>query len=278
MSDKPVDFSQGATKKAVLKATLENPVTMYSTGVGMLGALAIGLFGMTALPVAAAVGGLGIGVGSWLVNYFVRGRSLADRHVQKIYEELLKRRQRLLTGLEQTLGKVGRDARGDVRDYAGQASSQLAMARERFETLKATLEAKLNPGEMTYARYVGAAEQVYLSVLDNLSVMASMLRSVGAIDPAYIASRHKALKALKSPADADRREFETLEERGRLLREKLDKVNELLTQNEVAITRMDQLGASLAELKISSQGGSVDLDTAIQEMENLAKQAHRYEE
>lgn len=268
------DFSREATKKAVLRAALENPLTMYSTGVGLLGSLAVGLFGAVAAPVA--VGGLGLGLASGLFSYFVRGGALADRHVKALYEELQKQRQALMTRLEKSLKDLARDAQGAVCEQADQGAKQFTMARERFEGLKRTLDEKLNPGELTYSRYLGASEQVYLSVLDNLSVAAALLKSVSAIDPRYIASRRKALKALSSPPEADRKELKTLEERERLLRENLEKVNELMTRNEEAITNMDKLGVALAELRTGPGGATEDLDTAIQEMEQLSKQAQRY--
>lgn len=277
MTEKVADFSRDATKKAVLKATLENPITMYSTGVGILGALAMGLFGATGLPVVAAVGGLGLGMGSWLINYLLRGGTLADRHIKKLYAELERRRQEISEKVESSLGKLASESKGALRDHADQGARQYEMATTRFKTLQETLRAKLNPGELTFGRYLGAAEQVYLSVLDNLSVTAAMLQSVSAIDPKYIESRLKALRALRAPNPADAEELRTIEERGRLLQEKLEKVNALLTQNEVAITQMDKLCASLAELRVLQGGAAVDLDSAIREMEALAEQAHRYE-
>lgn len=270
------DFSQAATKKAVLKAGLENPVTMFSTGIGVLGALAVGLFGAATLPVAATVGGLGVGVGSLLYNYFVRGGTLADLHVKKLYEELAKQRRKVMENLEKSLKRLGEKCRGEVAEQAEQGVQQFTQAGERFEALKASLDAKLAPGELTYARYLGAAEQVYLSVLDNLTVMAALLQSACAIDTNYIASRRKALLAMRSPRPADQEELKTIEERDRVAKETLDKVNDLVTRNEVAITQMDKLGAALAELRTLPGGASVDLDTAIQEMEELAKQAYRY--
>ncbi len=270
------EFSREATKKAVLKAGLEHPVTMFSTGVGVLGALAVGLFGAATLPVAATVGGLGLGMGSLLYNYFVRGGTLADQHIKKIYEDLAKQRLKVMQALEKNFKRLGDKAQGEVAEQAEQGGEQFTQAVERFESLKKTLDEKLSPGELTYGRYLGAAEQVYLSVLDNLSIMAALLQSVAAIDTRYIASRMKALLAMSSPKPADKEELKTLEERERVAKETLDKVNDLVTRNEVAITQMDKLGAALAELRTLPGGASVDLDTAIQEMEELAKQAYRY--
>ncbi len=270
------DFSREATKKAVLMATLEHPVTMYSAGVGILGTLAVGLFGAATVPVAAALGGLGIGMGSALYNYFVRGEALADLHVRKLYEDLAKARLKVMDGLEKSLKRLGEKAQGEVGEQAEQGAEQFAQAGERFKTLKQTLDDKLQPGELTYGRYLGAAEQVYLSVLDNLTIMSAQLQSVGAIDTRYIASRRKALRALSDPCKADQEELKTLEERAHLVKETLDKVNDLVTRNEVAITQMDKLSTALAELRTQPGGAAVDLDTAIREMEELAKQAYRY--
>ena len=176
------DFSREATGRAVLRAGLGHPVTMFSTGVGVLGARAVGLFGAATLPVAATVGGLGLGMGSLLYNYFVRGGTLADHHIKKIYEDLAKQRLKVMQALEKNFKRLGDKAQGEVAEQAEQGGEQFTQAVERFESLKKTLDEKLSPGELTYGRYLGAAEQVYLSVLDNLSIMAALLQSVAAID------------------------------------------------------------------------------------------------
>ena len=136
--DTVADFSREATKKAVLRAALENPLTMYSTGVGLLGSLAVGLFGTVAAPVA--VGGLGLGLASGLFSYFVRGGALADRHVKELYEELQKQRQALMTRLEKSLKDLAKNASGEVATQADQGAKQFTMAGERFESLKRTLD------------------------------------------------------------------------------------------------------------------------------------------
>ena len=54
------NISPEATKKAVLENSLLNPLTLYPTGVGLLGGLAIGLFGLNPVTALAAAGGIGI--------------------------------------------------------------------------------------------------------------------------------------------------------------------------------------------------------------------------
>jgi len=270
------ELSKDATKKAVLMATLESPITLYSTGVGILGTLAVGLFGAATIPLAAAFGGFGLGVGSWLFNYYGRGDQLADRHIQKFFAELEKRRNEVIKELERSFKKIKSRSKGELRAFADQAAQQFRMAPDRFQTARRTLEQKLTPGELTFGRYLGASERVYLSVLDNLSLTLSLLQSAGTIDAKYIASRRKALRALENPQEADRQEMKTLDEREQLMRGQLDKVNALLTQNEVAITQMDKLNAALAEAKIVQGRTSQDLDSALAEMEDLAQRVQHY--
>ena len=53
MSERPTDI-----KRVVLSRTLQHPLTLYPTALGLLGAVGIGLFGPVTVAVAAAVAGL----------------------------------------------------------------------------------------------------------------------------------------------------------------------------------------------------------------------------
>ena len=88
--------------------------------------------------------------------------------------------------------------------------------------------------------------------------------------------RMQVLKRLKDPQEADRNEFKTLEERVQLLSEQLERANQLLTQNEIAITKMDKLNVALATVKTGAEAAALDLNSAIRDMEDLAKRVHHY--
>ena len=86
-----------------------------------------------------------------------------------------------------------------------QAISQFQDVQEKIVNFRDVLGKKLSPQEMTFSRYMGSAEQVYLSVLDNLDKMATILESISTIDVSYIEDRLQALKKLKAPAAAMRK-------------------------------------------------------------------------
>jgi len=136
-----------------------------------------------------------------------------------------------------------------VEHFAAQGAEQFTRIREKFENLREILAQKLNTGELTYGRYFGTAEQVYLSVLDNLRDVVNLLNSVSSIDADYINSRLYELSKHKNPTEADKQEVETLNERKQLRESQSQKVDVLLTLNEKAMTQIDQTTAAIAEMK-----------------------------
>ncbi len=268
------DFSQKATDKVVLHTTLQHPLTLYPIAIGFVAVAAILLLQSSAIAFLVAVGGLSLGVGNWIVNYFFRRDRHASRYVESLHRALAQQRQRLL---ESSQGKLRayRSLQGAAH-FAAQGEEQFTRIKEKFENLQDILSQKLSRGELTYSRYCGTAEQVYLSVLDNLRDVITLLQSVSAIDDAYIHSRFRELRALPHLSDADRQELDTLEERQQLRDQQLDKVNLLLTLNEEAMTTIDQTVAAIAEMKTVQGRASMDMEPARQELEQLAQRAHKY--
>jgi multidrug resistance efflux pump len=151
----------------------------------------------------------------------------------------------------------------------------LGMARTRFELLKNLLGERFKPTELTFSRYFVAGEQTYLAVLDNLDSIASRLQSVSAIDERHATARIAAIGRQKKIAPADEEEIEALKARLALREAQLDRVNTLLTFNENAITEFDRVNNAVAEVKGTRAQASVDLETAIAELEALAARARK---
>ena len=158
----------------------------------------------------------------------------------------------------------------------GQGAVQLKMLREKFENLSEIMKRRLNAGELTYARYLGMAEQVYLSALDNLNEVAVALRSISTIDPDYIQSRLRELSSSEQGAGEQHEESTALQERGNLYDEQQQRVTKLVAQNETAMTVLDKTATALAETKTGKGQASMDAEAAIAELERLAKQAGAY--
>jgi hypothetical protein len=268
MSDSPTNM-----KRVVLSRTLQHPLTLYPTAVGVLGAVGIGLFGPVTVAVAAAVGGLGLGLGHLATQVFVRPDSVAAQHFRELHEQLSARRAAAITSLEARLKKCA--SLEGSRAYADQALKQFKMVQKRFDTMQELLEAKFERTELTYSRYYVAGEQGFLSVLDTLDDMVSRMQSAGAIEPGYFSERVSALKRQKTLAPADKEEMRTIEERMKLRESQLDAVNTMLTFNENAITEFDRVNAAIAEVKGAKAQTSVDLDSAMRELESLAQRAKK---
>jgi hypothetical protein len=160
------DFSKKAVTRAVLKTTLEHPLGLYLSGVGLLGWLALGVLGPSTPAVLAAIGGTTIGLGSWIVNFFFRGDWLAQQYIENVHRQMEEYKQKIILNLVNDLEQWKRLP--GAEDYVTQGIDQFHDIQEKIENFRDVLGKKLNSGEMTFSRYLGSAEQVYLSVLDNL--------------------------------------------------------------------------------------------------------------
>lgn len=268
----PADFSQEAIRKVVKSSTVQHWATLYPLALGAAGGLAAFLIS----PVFAfvALGGLGIGAGSWAINYFARGDAMADKYIQQLREEMAKYRASLLENLRQELAEC-RTIKG-AEEYANQGEEQFVQVKDKFEAFQEILSRKLDQGELTYARYLGTAEQVYLATLDNLRDIVNLIKSADAIDIEYVTRKLKEFEKAKNPKQDDLDEIAALKKSKDLYEKQMDLVNKLLARNEEALTQIDETTAKLAmEMKTSSEA-KVDMETARKELEELARRAREY--
>ena len=137
---------------------------------------------------------------------------------------------------------------------------QLRLLQQKLDVLTEVLKRRLSEGELTFGRYFGTAEQVYLSAIDNLNEIVVALTSVSSIDGEYIDQRiaevRDNLGAGDGARDDQRREVESLEQRRTLLEQQHRKVSELFAQNEAAM-RAGQYRRR-ARRRANSQGTRLD--------------------
>ena len=157
-----------------------------------------------------------------------------------------------------------------------QGLQQLAMLQQKLDSLTEVLNHRLSAGEMTYGRYLGTAEQVYLAAIDNLMDITVALKSVSTINSDYIVKRLEELGNLAETSDETEREVETLEKRLSLLSQQTKRVAELFSQNESAMTALDNTATALADTKTGKGEASMDAEAAMVELEILANRASKY--
>jgi hypothetical protein len=267
------DFSQKAIQRAVLKEGLAHPLTLFPPALGLISGLAGFLFSVPLL-FAIMAGTFVIGAGSIIVNIFLLSERSASRYIRRLNAKLKEHEKYVLASLEKDLLECSSIKGGE--HYAPQGVEQFRRIQEKYQNVLDLLEQKLSSGELTFGRFSGAAEQVYLSTLNNLKQVVATLQSAGTIDPGYIEGRLEQLAMLKQKSEADGKEVDTLKKRRALREEQLDKVNHLLTRNEEAMTEMETTTAAIADMQTDGSFAATDFDHAITLLQELAQRAHMY--
>ncbi len=149
---------------------------------------------------------------------------------------------------------------------------QLNAIQEKRDSLVGVLNRRLEAGEMTYARYLSTAQQVYLAALENLREVAVAEQSVSAIDDDYINQRLEEL--VDQEDETATAERTSLEDRRSLRETQKKKVADLLAQNESAMTLLDRTATALADAPIGRQ--PQDAEAAMEALQEMADRASKY--
>jgi hypothetical protein len=260
------DFSPQAVSRAVLGQTLQRPHVLYPTAVGLLSGLAAAVLGPSLFLLAPAAIGVGLGAGGWALDYTLR----RDKHAA-VY---LKRLQAALAGrVNDSIARLTREFT-ELKFEPGIA--QMGQLKAKFDAFEGLLRRKLDPQEMTYARYRGMTEQVFLGGLDNLTRISDTLKGLSAIDVAHIKRRLHVIANDGVDSAQQDREAEALKERLGLLERQREAVDRWLAENEQAMTQIDHVMAAIATLDTSAGHATMDMESAMSELKTLAARAARY--
>lgn len=270
-----VDFSEGAVNTAILKKTVTHPTTMYPLAIGALGVFGCLLFGPAAPFMLAAIGGGAVGVGAWVVNFFIRGEALTDEHIKDLRkamsEESEQRRLHLRVEIAQCNDVVG------ANEIIDQALSQFDNVTVSFNGLCDILERKLQSGELTFGRFFSSANGVALSIFDNLRGIVINLESIRSIDVEFLERKLSQFKRKKIMTALETAELKTLEERSAIRERELNESRELLVKNEEAITVLERSTAQIGNMKTDETYSTVDLETAMSDLKEIAGRANKYD-
>ncbi|MGB3733889.1 MAG: hypothetical protein WA964_02955 [Ilumatobacter sp.] len=152
-----------------------------------------------------------------------------------------------------------------------QPAEQLVALQQKRAALIKVLDRRLDPSELTYARYKSTSQQVYRSALDNLHEVAVANDSLSSIDTGYIQRRITELDAEASNSDSSQRERETLAQRAQLRDDQVARIGRLLAQNEAALTTLDRTTGALADVPVGQR--PEEADEAMAALADLADRA-----
>lgn len=264
------DFSQKAIQRAIRNEALCHPVTLYSGVTAALAALSWASFGVPSF-LWAAFGSAVVSLGSLIVNYCFRDRTLGETYIRRLNERFSQRKQEVLHSLFSDLQACANIP--GAQEHVAQGLEQFTKTKQSYDNLREVLEQNLGAHGLDYGRMWGASEQAYLGVLDNLRQVVTILKSLTALDTDYIEQRLRQLAALSRLADADKREQVTLLKRRSVYEEQLQKVNDILTRNEEAITGIEEATAAVVAMGTDDTFADVDPETSIKQLRELAEKA-----
>lgn len=155
-----------------------------------------------------------------------------------------------------------------------QPAEQLAALQQKRDSLVRVLDRRLDPGELTYSRYLATSQHVYSSALHNLHEVAVAYESISTIDERYIDRRLLELGTDDSDDQSGERERATLESRRDLRNSQRRRIAQLLAQNESALTALNRTTTALADVPIGKR--PEDAEAAMAALEELADRAAQY--
>lgn len=268
------DYSRKAIQREVMREGLTHWLTLYPSAIGIPLGLAGFLFNLPLLYFGM-ITTLSVSLVSAIVHIFFREDAIAARYLDRLARRLREEEEATLANLGNELRNCReKDSTGAA--YGKQADEQFSRLQQKYRNVQDVLNKKLDQGELTYGRFIGASEQVYLSGLENLKQAATIMQSLGSIDPDYIASRLTELERMTGSGQAEVKEREALLKRLQLRQEQLDKVNLLLTSNEEAMTSLEETTAAIAAMDTDGRGTAAEYDSAIEQLQEIAGKAHLY--
>ncbi len=101
------DFTPRAVGRAVLAETVQHPLTILPAAAAAVGGLYMGLIGLDPAAFAVTFGSVLVAAGAWVVNYFIRGETLAERHVESLRELRRELRREEVASLEAEWAETG---------------------------------------------------------------------------------------------------------------------------------------------------------------------------
>ncbi|MFC4991725.1 hypothetical protein [Rubritalea tangerina] len=243
---KPAEnFSQDEIDKRVNHQIHNHSLTLFPAAAGVLMLLWGGLF---ASSIALVLGGLSLGVSLGFLAYQkkVKFPELSEKLVETLRNQQLKELKEKLSPLKTELEQLN----------CSQGAEQVHRLKIKFDDLSKMIQEKLSHDHANAARLNAIAEQLYLATIENLIQAKQILTSVANINEQYIDTQIQ-----RAHSDEER---ESLLERKQVLKDGQHAAEDCIANNEVAMTKINQLSMQLAK----SKNSKFDMEHALHEITN----------
>lgn len=257
-------FTQESIDKAVRRRVLTSPFILYPGVASVLTGLAAALFA-SPVTVSLAVASPVLLLAGWQFEKRIRSHAYSLAYLAEANQKLQAERAARTAQLVEKLHV----------SHSRQGVHQIKLFNHAYQNFQEILGQKFSPQELTYGRYLGIAEQVFLASLDNLERVCLALKSVSTVDAAELQERIAELE--KENDTGAREEMATLRQRLKLREEQTGLAEKLLLQNEKALTELDHVTAKVATVVTEKGRAELDLERAMEELRRLAERAEKYE-
>jgi predicted ribosome quality control (RQC) complex YloA/Tae2 family protein len=262
----PGAYDEGEALRQVFNQTLSKPSTLGTFLIGTAGALGVILFAPAWATFGGMVfaGGLVGGTWAWYRNYFGKRNVYLQQYHQQLHKQFEAARVAKLENLKSSL-----DAGANQCE---QGRKQVDDLDESFQTISEILTRKLSQGELMYSRFLGMAEQVYLSGLRNLEKVITLMLSIQSTNIDELNRSIQELESLEKNTGlsaAQKRSLTALKKRKGLYDTAKADIDTLLAQNDEAITTLSETSSAIAHL--DTEANSLSRSGIESEMQTLSE-------
>jgi len=267
MSRKLPDLSPPAIRKAVLGASLQHPSVVYPAALGIVGALGLLALGTSPLIAAAAAGGGAVAALGLGVNLLLRRDRLANEYVDRLRRGLATQREAHIKDLEADLA--------DVQQL--EAGRQLQRLVDKLATFERVMGERMSPNELTYARFLAIAEEVFLAGLENLRAIHLSAISLRTVDEAYLSARLDKLRRGAASDAAGQQEIGGVQAQLQQAHALRARVRECVAENELALAELDKATAAVGQMRTDPQRSMLSMEGAMAELARIAQRTRELE-
>jgi hypothetical protein len=243
-------------------------LVQYPAAAAILAAVGGAVLGFSEPLFWVVTGSFGVSAFSWVWQRICLADKNQRQYISKVQKEIEaeteKKRRRLL----EDLTKVG----------CGRGVKQLQELEAEFDSLVNLLRQKLDQKEITYQRYYTMSQGVFLAGIDNLRKVLEALLSVDQVD---VSGLEREIRTLKSPNCSERKKvgrIEALQARIDNVKKQQDAAEDLLDENEQAITQLNTAGTEIAEMDAGLDEGRTGMAQAMDDLMIRIGQAKKKEE
>lgn len=239
---------------------LQHPLNSYPTMLGAIGGAFYFLIEPIMIVGIAGATLATIGIGSLIVNGFIRRDAFALEAMQKINAKLERDRIKNMGILSSKLDSE-------------LTRQQLERIQDKFSTFRDVLNERFQKGTITYNRFLSTAQEIFKLSVKRIEEIHLKEKQIAGID---CKGAEKRLRQLNKEDESDPTvvsEKASLQSRIDIKGKNEQRIKEILASNEQAITKFDIVMDQMSENECSEQ----ELSFLMEELESVSKAIHNIE-